>query len=378
MDEEEASKLFTSVRYKSLSASGYYSERSKQVPTASFEALFADPNNRTFDAHGYVDVAFEGELGGGLQYRARGFYDRFEYSSSAGYDYALPGEPMDFVMYRDQTVGEWIGGEVHLTGMFLSRYTVVIGSEYRANIREDQFAFEDIDPPVYDVADTGSSDVIGAFAQVEASLRSDFRVTAGLRYDGYSDSFGSTVNPRVAAIYNPTERSAFKLLYGEAFRAPNPYERYYYNEEQRSHPTLEPETIETYEAVYEHYFGAHYRANLSAYRYRIHRLITQAEDDPGEFYYANVDAVQARGAEIELEAKFASGLTARGSYTLQRAEEESTDTELTSSPHQLGKVSLLVPLFKTGAYSSLELQYHDSSFTLGGATSRSFWLTNEA
>src|SRR5688572_29384630 len=102
------------------------------------------------------------------------------------------------------------------------------------------------------------SEVAGYFAQGEARLRDEFTVTAGVRYDHYGSTIDGAVNPRLALIYNPTETSAVKLLYGEAFRAPNPYERYY-NVAQADAPALQPETIRTYELVYERYFASNYR-----------------------------------------------------------------------------------------------------------------------
>lgn len=366
LDDEEATKLFTSMRFGNVSASAYFSDRSKSVPTASYGTTFADASYSTNDQRGYVDVALKGEINDGLRYQARGFYDHFRYRAS------LPHE----IMYRDSGIGEWLGGEFQLQGAFLSDYTFVVGTEYRANLREDQTAYADVVPRVYYRRDRSSSDVLGVFAQGEAKLLDNFHVTGGLRYDRFSDGLGSTLNPRVAAIYNPSERSAVKLLYGKAFRAPNPYERYYFYEEQQLRPTLKPETIRTYEAVYEHYLGGHYRLNVSAYQYHIKGLITQV--GPGEeiYYFDNIDSVAARGVEVELEAKLPSGLLARASYTLQRAEETTTHRELTSSPHQLGKLSVSVPIMQSRLFSNLELQYHSNSITLTDARSPSFMLTN--
>jgi len=376
LDDEAAEKFFTSMRLGGFTASAYYSERSKQVPTASFDAIFGDPDNTTLDKRGYIDLTWDGELGQGLQYRARGFYDRYTYAGKTPLDYALPGDPMDRVILRDATLGEWSGAELQLTGRFSDRYAFVVGSEYRANLRADQVSYDDVQPRRYHVDDQSSSAVLGAFAQVETTLRDDLRITTGLRYDRYSDGVGSSVNPRIAAIYNPTSRSALKLLYGEAFRAPNPYERYYFANVQQAQTALQPETIRTYELVYESYLSSRYHLNLSAYQYRIDGLITQTETDAGEPYYANVEAVRAHGVEVELEGKYGSGVHARASYILQRATDDTTGRELTSSPQQLAKLNLSVPIWMSAVFASVELQYHSNSRTLAGATSPDFLLTN--
>ena len=51
-------------------------------------------------------------------------------------------------------------------------------------------------------------------------------MNVGVRYDRFS-TFGDSFNPRAALIYQPRQPTTFKLLYGEAFRAPNAYENYY-------------------------------------------------------------------------------------------------------------------------------------------------------
>ncbi|MET0533169.1 MAG: TonB-dependent receptor [Steroidobacter sp.] len=374
LDDESAAKFFTSLRYGGFNASLYYSERRKQIPTGSFEMIFGDPDARTDDSVSYLELGYERALNSTADLKVRGFYDLFRYEGAFPGDYALPGEPMDRVVYVDDTTGRWAGTELQLTARPSDRYTVVIGGEYRVNIAEDQLAYDDVEPRYYYLNRADDSAILGLFAQGEARLRDDFTLTAGLRYDHYGETIGSTTNPRLAAIYNPTERSAVKLMYGEAFRAPNPYERYY-------HPTqalvseLQPETIRTYELVYEHYLGSRYRLSLSGYSYDIDGLITQTELS-GERYFANLDDVRARGVEVELEANYQSGAILRGSLAIQRADDVASGRELSNSPHQLAKLTGSLPLFGSSVFANLDLQYNSKSFALSRAHSPSFVLAN--
>jgi hypothetical protein len=79
---------------------------------------------------------------------------------------------------------------------------------------------------------------------------------------------------------------------------------------------------------------------------------------------------------VELEGRYSSGVHARASYILQRATDDTTGRELTSSPHQLVKLNLSVPIWRSAVFSSVELQYHSTSRTLAGASSPDFLLTN--
>ncbi|WP_129775405.1 TonB-dependent receptor plug domain-containing protein [Peristeroidobacter soli] len=375
LDDERAAKFFSSVRYGGFAASLYLSDRRKQIPTASFDTVFGDPREMTDDKRGYLQLSYKHAFSDKVHLNVRASYDSYQYEGDFPMNYALLGEGDYEAILRDEMRGDWLNSEVQLTLQPTDRYTFVLGSEYRANIREYQVSYDAVEPRIYYVDRDDTSAVVGVFGQVEAKLRKDFSLTAGLRYDYYGESFGGTTNPRLAAIYNPSPSSAIKALYGEAFRAPNPYERHY-NAEQANHPALRPETIDTYELVYEHYFNSTYRFSLSGYSYYIDGLITQVETADAEPYYENLDDVHARGVELELEGSYKNGTVLRGSWTVQRAKDIGTKLELTNSPRQLGKLSASVPVLSSKVFANLAVQYNSDSLTLARTRSPAFWITN--
>ncbi|MBM0104938.1 TonB-dependent receptor [Steroidobacter sp. S1-65] len=379
LDGEQASKFFTSLRYGGLSASMYYNHREKAVPTAPFGTLFNDPENRTIDRRSYADVKYQLPLSDDLQLSARAFYDNYTYEGFHPYNLAAPGEPVDRTITRYDIVGEWVGTEAQLTTSIADRHTLVLGGEFREHLREDQLVYDISEPGNYHLEDRHSSRMYGLFAQSETKLRENLSLTLGLRLDDYSAISERAVTPRVGLVYNPTELSAVKLLYGEAFRAPNPYERSaeHHAEHEGAHPhQLSSETIDTYEVVYERYFGK-YRFSLSAYQYEVQDLITSYQAvEGGAQLYINEGDVHSHGVEVEVEGKLASGLQLRGSYALQKSEVESAGRELSSSPRHLAKLNLIMPLHGERLVSSIELQYRSSSLTLARTRSEDFLLTN--
>ena len=62
----------------------------------------------------------------------------------------------------------------------------------------------------------------GVYLQGDFAVRTNLHFIGGVRYDQYGD-FDPAVNPRLALIYNPLQKSTFKAIYGTAFRAPNFY-----------------------------------------------------------------------------------------------------------------------------------------------------------
>ncbi|MEY8214164.1 MAG: TonB-dependent receptor, partial [Colwellia sp.] len=85
------------------------------------------------------------------------------------------------------------------------------------------------------------------YVQGEFYLAPDWELTAGVRYDNYSD-FGSTTNPRLALVWTTSQKLTTKFLYGEAFRAPAFAETTIINNPVAlGNPNLKPETINTLE-----------------------------------------------------------------------------------------------------------------------------------
>jgi outer membrane receptor for ferrienterochelin and colicins len=374
-DGEDARSFFTSLRYDDFSVSAFLSSRTKEIPTASYDTLFNSGLAETEDNRGYVDFRYDHTFSESLGVQARAFYDNYTYRGRYPYDFAEAGSPLDLWVYKDKTIGNWVGTEFQLTATLPERHTIIAGAEYRSNLREFQVAYYDVEPRVYDLYDDRSSDILGVFVQSESRVTDNVLVTAGVRYDRYSGDLGDTLNPRLGVIVSPSDTGTVKALFGEAFRAPNPYERYYYVE-QRNRPMLDPETIRTYELVYEKELLEHYRLTVSGYTYRVRDLITQAATEAGDIYYDNVDSARARGVEIEVDRRLENGILWRASYALQKAIDGQTREDLSSSPHEIAKLNLSLPLGSANLFAGLELQYHGAARTLRGNRADDFLLTN--
>jgi iron complex outermembrane receptor protein len=253
-----------------------------------------------------------------------------------------------------------------------------VGAEYQGNLRQDQ-GNADEDPFVSYFDDHRRSRIWAAYVQDEVTLAPSLRVNAGLRYD-HTSTFGGTTNPRLAAIWRAGEQDTLKLIYGKAFRAPSVYELYY--EAPASTPPivanagLRPEKIDTYEAVYERSFDPRFRASVSGYYYRIQDLIVQSADPLGVSTHENLDEVEGKGVEIEVENRWSSGLQARLSYALQQAINVKTDATLPDSPGQLAKFALSLPLVKDRLLLGVEELYTGKRKTMTDAYLDPVYLTN--
>jgi outer membrane receptor protein involved in Fe transport len=375
-DGESAQNLFGRVIYHELTVTGAYSLRDKDVPTASFGTVFGDGREKTEDERIFLDLTYEHALTSDSKLLGRAYYDRYAYRANYPYDTAAPGDPAEVVLNHDFDYGEGIGAEVQWTTRFLDRHTVIFGAEYRQALHLYQSNFYN-DPRTYNFLSDREGRSAGAYAQGDFVVGEKLRVNAGLRYD-HADNFGGTVNPRLGLIYGPWTQTTIKLLYGQAYRAPNAYELYIESPGfSKANPALKPETIGTYELVLEQYLPKNLRLSASVYHSDIRKLISQRLDPAdGLLVFQNVDRVEGTGVELELEGRYSHDLLVRVSYALQHAEDGRTGRDLNNSPRHMAKLNLSLPLYRDLLNAGLELQYLSALQTLDGLHTSGFLLAN--
>ncbi|MGC2064171.1 MAG: TonB-dependent receptor [Thermodesulfovibrionales bacterium] len=366
-DYDRSYSAFTKLSYSDLTLEGAYISRTKGIPTGSFGTDFNDPRNKTVDKSAFLDLKYERTISANLDITARLFYNSYNYTG--GYLYTGTIE-------KDQGKGEWWGTEVKLVARPQKAHKVIFGTEYQADLRVRQKTF-DLDPYFLFIDSSTKANSWALYIQDEYSISRELILNAGIRNDHYS-TFGISTSPRIALIYNPFNKTTVKLLYGTAFRAPNAYELYYQSAPlQRSNPGLKPETIRTYEAVVEQYIGPHIRATAAGFYYKIRNLISQTTDPADNaIVFRNIEAIEAKGFEFELEGKWKPGLEGRLSYTFQRNKNLANDDILTNSPEHLVKLNLIVPFIKEKLFAGVEEQYTSRRKTLLGHDANSFFVTN--
>lgn len=363
LDGYQFGQYYGRLNYGSLTFTGAYGRRRKDIPTASFGTLFNEQIDREqmTDRHTLFDVEYARPVGAS-RVTLRGAYDRF---TSNGY-YPYDGEPFGqrVVVGANDVVGSsWtIGGRVTRP---LPRQMLILGAEYIDNVDQNYTSGYAGQEPI--VATQASSSRRALFLQDEIKLGTHLILNAGLRYDGYKEF--DRVTPRTALIFMPSAHQSFKYLYGNAFRAPNIYEKteFYFGPDVA---TLGPESIDTHEVVWERYTGDWLRTSVSSYWYKADNLITlKPSDDPSAFLgvtYVNEGEVRAKGLEFEAQMRLWRGADGHMSYAVQEAIDQATGATLPNSPRQMGKVRVSAPLFGTGSSLAVEVLGIGRRQTLSG------------
>ena len=360
-DYDSSKSAYARVSLSDFTLTGLFGSRKKGIPTGAFGTVFNDPDARTIDERGYLDLSYRKSYSDSLEVSARLFYDHY------GFDGVYITDNGDSTSTRnlDTALGSWWGAESVVSLKPLTDHTLSFGAEFRHNLAQNQKNI-DVAPAVTNLDDRRNSVNWGLFAQDEYHLLKPLRVTVGVRYDNY-DTFNA-INPRAGLVYTPAETTALKLLYGEAFRAPNAYERFYQDGGNSSvgNPDLKPEKIKTIDVIWEQYFLDNYRSSLGGFYYRVTDLISQTTNGANKLIYRNIEQAEALGVALSLEGTWQNGSKGRLSYNWQQATDVNSGALLSNSPRHLAKANMSIPLFRQQLFVSPELQYASPRLTLDG------------
>ena len=333
-------------------------------------------NTWSLDRRAFLGFHYEHPLGVSKTLSVRGHFDRYAYKGS--YPYLDVDEEDEYtgdvVDGFDDALARRAGGEVQFQWDTGPANRLVLGVEYQHHFR-NSYLYQD-DYAVYTDFDVPSSS-FSLYAQDAYQLLRPLAVTLGLRYDHYT-SAGSAASPRVAFVLTPSPRSTFKLLYGEAFRAPTAYELYYDDPLGgiKCNPDLRAERIRTAELVWEQAFSRTVSGSASLYRYGMRGLIDQATDPADSLLqYQNAGRATARGLEVALQARLSPSLRGYASYALQHAHEADEHEVLSNSPARLAKGGLAFGLL-AGWSGSTELRYESGRRTVAGTRTAPFVLAD--
>ena len=372
MDRDRFSQLFASFSAGGWKAQTVWGSRDKVIPTGAFDTAFDDDRSRTRDLRGYFDASYD-RTWAGTSVQWRGAYDRYFYDGTYASD--LP-DGLDPDPYQDEARGEWWSSEATVRRRVSEAHHVTGGFEWRENVRQDQTAAYAVShTPVLD--DRRRSRVWAAFAQDEFRISRRVLLNAGIRHDNYSLS-GSATSPRAALIVSVKPDAALKLTYGEAFRAPNVYELFYYNLATDS--SLQPERIRSAEVIWEQYFARRVRLEASLFANRVRNLISQRAGDGDnpldDLSFHNLESTAAKGFGLEAEARLDAGFNLHASYQYADARLRGSQDSLSNSPRNLARAALTHSGAGGRIVASTEVTFVGRRLALDGTPSPAFGLWN--
>jgi len=387
-DGDRYDHVFGTFRRKSFGLQGLFSSRDKLVPGAPVLDTASGAANHESAQRGYLDAAYNGNLGSHAQLDVRAYYDRTRLHASSAMLAPSGSSGPEFEISTGKA--DWLGFE----GVFsrhIGRHRVVAGaqSDYDLDLSQRILLLNQDMVQTHNL----SNWLAAVFGETELNLGSRLSLSLGGRED-WTRQHQNSFSPRIAAMYFPTRNSSLKYILAKAFRAPDPAALFcpdtlcssiVQTTLQPAPPTLEPEHMRSDTFTYSQQFSLHLNWAATGFQNKITNLIEQIPSgtgpNPG---FTNNSGDRSRGLELEASATFRPDWSGRASYSFNRSVDLSTGDRLERSPSHLAKFNGSAPLFR-GNSIGIELQYNSSeSSDLGhrisplfqtNATflSRSFW-----
>ncbi len=372
VDDDQLGTALATASYRDFTFQGAYGTREKGIPTGAYGTIFNDPGTRTTDSHGYLDLRYEHTFAGSWDVLGRLFYDRYTYQGT--YMYPSSVDPTQVSPNLDFAEGEWWGTQIQASKTVMNRNRITAGFEFRDNIRQDQSNYN-LNPYSDDLVINHNSVIGGVYLQDEVAITRSLTLNAGLRYDDYSDVAGG-IDPRAALIYRPARKTNLKFIYGEAFRIPNVYERFYSVLPNLPNPSLHPEKMHSTEFVWEQGMSHRLWLSTSAFHTTMDGLITQEPEGDGSLIFRNVQNTESDGIELELKGRLPHGFEGDVSYSFQEAKDRDVNQFLNTSPRHLAKLDLVQPLLRRTIFVSANAQYRSGMTTFLGTSISPFSIVN--
>lgn len=353
-DGERNRKLMLKASYGDFSFQGLHVNRNKDVPTASFGALFNSHNQNGHDQATFFELKYDHTFENQLNVQSRLSYNNYRFKG------LLPLNPLTFTSFVDS---DWWRYEIEASKLVWNDHHITIGGQFQDNFRQLQTFFNPFlpSPVAFSNRDTYQW---AWFIQDDYNITDKLTLNAGIRYDYYSVFKSDTINPRAALIYTPWENTTFKLLYGEAFRAPNQSELFNLAGSTTPNPNLQPENLDTLELIVEHYFDRQLRAELNVFHTKLKNNIRSTAINATQTRYLNSGDVDSVGVEGQIENSWGDGFQGRLSYSWQDTRDTKTNERLSNSPEHMIKLNLIAPLWQDKVFLGFETQFTSSRKSL--------------
>lgn len=329
-------------------------DRDKGVPLPYFDTLLTVPGAVFSDTYINADLRYAADVRPDLHVMARGYGDRYRYTSRPGTRDVMFASPA-----LEDSRGVVAGTEANVTWDARSSLRLTGGGEYRriftSRIQNAVGAPFTISLP-YSIA--------SGYAEADWQLVPAVALLAAVRHDDYSRA-GSATTPRFALSWRATRRFTAKLLYGEAFRAPSTYEIGGDGFQVLPNPALKPTRIRSTEVATTWQPAPTVTVSTAAYWYHVYGIVGDSvlNEATGTSINANLSDARGLGLEFGIQYRAPGGIGAYAQYAFSDAETVPSNTQLSNSPGHVVQAGLDAPL---GAWlvGAAELQ---------GLSERSTW-----
>ncbi|MCU7834332.1 MAG: TonB-dependent receptor [gamma proteobacterium symbiont of Taylorina sp.] len=320
--------------------------RHDDIETGMTGAGYFDPVTEGSDERYDLDLLYDNKnFSSDWGLNAKLHYQDLDYTSGDGFQETPPSDD-----YPDGRLNHMSSAERQLhfegSGLYsrIDKHSIRIGAGYKwqdlyhieqqvnyldsnADPLSSAGSLIDISNTPYAFAPETDRTIQYVFLQDVWTIIEDWELTAGVRYDHYSD-FGSTINPRLALIWETTDKLTTKLMYGEAFRAPSFQELYADTSRAKSNPDLEAEKSETIELAFSYNATKNINFALNIFNFETSDSISRDSNRQ----YQNTGDHKTFGIEIEAVWQASRDVKLSANYT--HRDPDNTELRVVEEPEQ--------------------------------------------
>jgi len=319
----------------------YMSSRDLQIGLTGFGVL--DPVTKANDKRINIDLFYNNaDLGKDWELDMELRFQHYDYASGIGFVERPPGfDDGSGGIYPDGQINRQISDERRIIFEASTLYTgfknhsIRMGAGYTLH---DLYAIThmvnfgtgpdgnpiapgsglvDISNTPYAFAPEKERKISHIYLQDIWTISSTLELTAGARYDDYSD-FGNTINPRLALVWQSTEKLTTKLMYGQAFRPPSYLELFDETSFTTPNPDLDPERSETLDMVFSYAAHKNLQLQVNFYYFQLTDIITNNRTT-GQFENGGDHSI--RGIELEARWQVTNNINLYANYTARDQDE---------------------------------------------------------
>lgn len=177
------------------------------------------------------------------------------------------------------------------------------------------------------------------WGQQELNVTSRLKLTAGLRYDHYSD-FGEEWSPKAEAVFTLAPEHRLRGSYGHGFRPPY-FSELYLNQPPFfvGNPDLVPELSDGFTGGYA-FAGKAGQVSVDGYYTKVKNGIIFYQLTPSQYTYRNIDRYNSKGVNVAASANLPWGVTPSVAYAYNKREDPE-GAEVGGYPNHSAFVKLL-------------------------------------
>ncbi len=367
LDWEKYWGLYSTIEWKDFEFSFFWGNRNKGIPTAAWFTDFNNPNLSYRDRKYFTELKYKKQIFPNLNLDVEAGFDDYFYKG------VYPYFEDDYVDYYDSGTGRVFSASTDLTWDINSANRLVGGVEYLDIFKNDYRLWMTGEEFLY--ADYPYK-LVSLFAEDSWQLYENLKLMSGLRYDIYSKDENS-FSPRFTLVYNPFENSSIKLIYGQAYRIPNIYERFYFEEgKSKPNPNLKPEKIKSAELRFEKIFFNNFIVDLGFFHNWIDDFINQAMDHRDNLaQFVNKESFEMQGLELIFIVKASDMTSVDLNYTYNISSKKNGQNLVLNMPDHIFKLAFSHNPFKNLLVSA-NLYYETSRETFAMKETGDYYLLN--